>query len=348
MKNNMNLKTKKIIINGIIFVFFVVLTFSIIFKDNSIIEILEIIKQVDIKYIILAIGCMMCFIASEGINIARTLKLQNCKISFLSGIKYALVGFFFSGVTPSASGGDPMQMYYMTKDGLPIGQSALAVLTEFSSFQFVTISISIVCFILKYNYIKESIGNIKYLLFFGILVNVLILAFLLLSIFSSKLVIKLVDLVCKILYKFKYKNTEKFRDECIKQIKEYHAGANLIKNNKKMLIKIVSTTVIQIILYHSIPYLIYLALGLNDANFFDFFAVQAVLYISVSSIPLPGAVGVSEGGFMAIYKLLFPVEMLSSAMLLSRGISFYLFIIVSGIAVALFSLKDTLKPKAVK
>lgn len=48
----------------------------------------------------------------------------------------------------------------------------------------------------------------------------------------------------------------------------------------------------------------------------------------------------SEGGFLLIYKLLFPAELLSSSMLLSRGISFYLFVIISGIAVLSFSLKN--------
>lgn len=43
---------------------------------------------------------------------------------------------------------------------------------------------------------------------------------------------------------------------------------------------------------------------------------------------------------MLIYKLLFPSALLSSSMLLSRGVSFYLFVLVSGISILIFSLKD--------
>ena len=68
----------------------------------------------------------------------------------------------------------------------------------------------------------------------------------------------------------------------------------LLKRNKKILFKIILTTIVQIVLYHSIPYIIYLSFGLNEANFLQFLSLQAVLYISVSSIPLPGAVGASE------------------------------------------------------
>lgn len=339
LKQSMNTKIKKGIINGVIFLFFVTVTFYVIFKNNDIVQILEIVKQVDKKFICLAILCMCFFVFAEGINILRTLKLLDCKTSFKDAIKYALVGFFFSSVTPSASGGDPMQIYYMKKDGLPLGKSTLAILTEFSSFQIVTILMAVVGFVTNYKFIENSIGNVKYFLLLGVTINVIILGIIILSIFSKKLIIKLVNLICKILNKFHYKKTEGFETKCFKQIEEYKTGASLLIRNPKILLKIVSTTVVQIVLYHSIPYLIYLSFGLGEVNFFRFLALQAVLYISVSSIPLPGAVGISEGGFLIIYKILFPATLLSSAMLLSRGISFYLFVVISGISVLCFSIK---------
>ncbi len=335
----MNTKIKKGIINATIFLFFVIVTFYIIFRNNEIVQIIEIVKQVDKKFICLAILCMFFFVFAEGINILRTLKLLDCNTSFKDAIKYALVGFFFSSVTPSASGGDPMQIYYMTKDGLPIGKSTLAILTEFSSFQVVTILMSLIGFITNYKFIENSIGNIKYFLILGVTINLLILVFILLSIFSKKIIVKLIVFICKILNKCNYKKTEEFETKCFKQIDEYRIGANLLMKNPKILFKIVLTTTIQIVLYHSIPYCIYLSFGLEGADFFRFLSLQAVLYISVSSMPLPGAVGISEGGFLIIYKILFPATLLSSAMLLSRGVSFYLFVIISGISVLFFSIK---------
>ena len=32
-------------------------------------------------------------------------------------IQYSFIGFFYSGITPSATGGQPVQLYYMNKDG---------------------------------------------------------------------------------------------------------------------------------------------------------------------------------------------------------------------------------------
>ena len=68
-------------------------------------------------------------------------------------------------------------------------------------------------------------------------------------------------------------------------------------------------------------------------NIFEILTLQAVLYATVSGIPSPGAVGVSEGGFLGIFKNVFPETIISSAMLLTRGANFYLFIIILSILV---------------
>ena len=67
--------------------------------------------------------------------------------------------------------------------------------------------------------------------------------------------------------------------------------------------------------------------------------MQSVVFATVSGIPSPGAVGVSEGAFISIFKTVFPEELLSSAMLLNRGLNFYLFVLISGITVGISSLK---------
>ena len=73
--------------------------------------------------------------------------------------------------------------------------------------------------------------------------------------------------------------------------------------------------------------------------------LQAMLYATVSGIPLPGAVGVSESGFMNIFKQIFTAETISGAMLINRGVSFYLFVIISGIVVAFNMFKSKKEDK---
>lgn len=64
----------------------------------------------------------------------------------------------------------------------------------------------------------------------------------------------------------------------------------------------------------------------------EFLAVQAILSLAVTAVPLPGSVGASEGSFMILYSGMVAADHLFPMMMLSRGISFYGFLAVSGAA----------------
>lgn len=97
-------KIKKTILNLILFIGLIILTFSIIFKGQDLSQILSVVQTVKKEYILIAIICMFFYMSCEAINIGRTLKALEEKTSFLRNLKYALIGFFFSSITPAASG----------------------------------------------------------------------------------------------------------------------------------------------------------------------------------------------------------------------------------------------------
>lgn len=82
---------------------------------------------------------------------------------------------------------------------------------------------------------------------------------------------------------------------------------------------------------YSIPYIAYRGFGFDHLSLFSVLFMQAVLYLSVSIVPLPGAAGVSEGSFVLLFRQLFPANAVAPTMLFSRGISFYFLLILSGL-----------------
>lgn len=120
-------KTKRMIRNLLLFILLIILTFYIILKDQNIPEIFSVFQNVKKQYILIAALCMCIYIICEAINIGRTLKNLNEKSTLWQNIKYALIGFFFSSITPAASGGQPMQIYYMYKDKISVANSTLAL-----------------------------------------------------------------------------------------------------------------------------------------------------------------------------------------------------------------------------
>ncbi len=329
-------KIKKTIRNLIVFVLLIGLTFYLIFKDQNVLEILKIALSVKKRYILVAIIAMCLYLLGETINITRILKELGEKSTFLRNIRYTLIGFFFSSITPAASGGQPMEIYYMHKEKIAVANSTLALLVHLTSFQIVTITLGIISTVLHFEIVKSGL---IYLVIIGILLNSSALALLAISIFSKRLSKGLINFAVKVLKFFRISNIEKKQESLEKELEKYQESAVYIKEHKKLMIKTLATTFVQIIIYYSIPYWVYLAFGFTSYNFFQIVTLQAMLYATVSGIPSPGAVGVSEGAFIEIFKGVFPTAMINSAILLNRGASFYLFVIISAIITTITALR---------
>lgn len=327
---------KKIIGNILFFILLILITLYILLKDQDALDIITTIRNATKIYVFVGIICMLGYLILEGINIRRTLKTLNENITFNQSIKYSLIGFFFSSITPAASGGQPMQVYFMHKDNLSVAKSTLALLINLSSMQIITISFAFISLIYNYQYLNKAL-----IIFFiiGILLNISALALLIIGICSKRLSKSLINFAIKILSLLKIKKIEEKREKLEKELEKYQYSAKYIKSNPKLIIKTILTTAIQFILYYSVSYWTYRSLGMNQENILKVISMQAIVFATVSGIPSPGAVGVSEGAFIQIFGNIYPANMINSATLLSRGISFYLFVIVSGIVVLVNKLR---------
>ena len=328
---------KKYLRNLILFMLIILLTFYIILKDQSITKIIEVLSSIDLKYILIAIICMLIYLICEAINIGRTLKVLGEKSTFYKNIKYAMIGFFFSSVTPAASGGQPMQIYYMNKDKLSVANSTLSLLINLTSMQIVTISIAIISLFFNYEYMNSILIGLFVL---GIFLNSTALGLLLVSVFSKRMTKGLINIAIKILEFFKIKNIEDKKNKLENELNKYQSSATYIKSNIKVIVKILITTYIQFLIYYSISYWVYRSFGLKEYNILQIISVQSVLFATVSGIPSPGAVGVSEGGFLEIFRNVYSESILHEAMLLNRGVNFYLFVIISSVIVMLYTVRD--------
>lgn len=329
-------KKSNIFKNLIFFILLIVLTFYIMLKDQDLPAIFRIITNAKLEFVFVGIVCMFLYLMCEAINMGRTLKALGEKSSFAKNLKYSLIGFFFSSITPAASGGQPMQVYYMYKDKVSVANSTLALLINLTSMQIITINFALVSLCFNYQYLNKIL-----IIFFviGISLNIGALILLIIGVFSKRLSRGLINFVIKILKIFKVRNIEAKKEKLENELQKYHASAVYIKNNKRLIVRTLLTTLIQFTLYYSITYWTYRSLGLAKYSIIEIITMQSVLFATVSGIPSPGAVGVTEGAFMEIFRNVFPQAIINSAVLLNRGINFYLFVTISGIVVIVNHLK---------
>ena len=330
--------TKKFIRNAFIFAFLIILTYYFIFKKIDRKGIQEAIKHTNLWFILLAIVFASGNILFEALNHYRTLKNLDEKITLKQAIKYAIVGFFFSAITPAASGGQPVQIVYMHKDNIKYTSATISIFIQ--SFAYLTMMalLGLLGYILNYNYIS-SLSFFEYFFFIGMIVNSFIVCVTLFAMFSKKLSQKIINFIYKVFKAINEKKANNFKKKINNQLKEYHDSAKVIARNKKLMVKTFLTSTCQLISYHSVAYFVYLALGVKHLNYIKVTSLQSFLYLSVSVLPLPGTVGVNETGFSLLYNPIIPKNFVDSAMLLSRGISFYLFVIITGIILLVLTIR---------
>ena len=311
-------KSKKIIIDIGLLVTLIIITFLIIFKDYDLINTINIMLRAKSIYIILAISAMLICLLLESINVRATLSLLGSKVPLSKMLKYTFTEFFFSGITPGGSGGQPMEIYYMKKEGIPATSSTLALLIELCSYHIITIILGFIGLYLNHNLL---INGFIWIFIFGLTLKIITLVVMLICLFSKKTSKTLVNLLIKILKLFKYSKIDEVTSNLKEALNIYSDGSKLIKKNKTIFLGSLLIVTLMVITYYSITYFVYLSLGLNTYSYTDIISIQALLLVTVSSIPLPGSVGISENVFLNINEKVFTMKYLPSGLLLSRGIN---------------------------
>ena len=318
--------TKKIILNASFFIVLFIITYALIFKDKNIDVLMYNLK--DLKIIFLVIGIIMTtiYFSIEAYNTKKILESFNHKLSMINSLKFTMIGFFFSSITPASSGGQPMQIYYMSKEKINVSHSTMALLINLCAYNINTVFLGLFCATLNPNIVS---GRLLFLFLLGALFNTISLTILLIGIFNNKLALKLVDFFLLVLKKFRYKKIELLKEKTYKELEIYNESANYIKENKGTFFKAIIRAFLQLIVYHSLPYFTYRALGLNSVNIVEFIIIQSILHCTVASLPLPGTIGVNESVFLILYGGIFGELLLTDALIIHRFISFYLFVIIS-------------------
>ena len=99
-------KRKRNLIFGIIFLILLfVLTYFIIFRKIELGKVYDIIKSADWRFIFAAFSMIIVYFVLYGFFCRETLRFKGVKTGMLKGIVYGCADFYFSAITPSATGG---------------------------------------------------------------------------------------------------------------------------------------------------------------------------------------------------------------------------------------------------
>lgn len=290
-----------------------------------------------VNYLLAGILCMMAFFTAQAINSRWLLTALGYQVTLRQAFKYALLDFYFSAITPCASGGQPAQMYFMQKDGISIGSASLAILLFNMTYHVASVLLVGVAWLYCGAALVTQLGIGSWIVAYGVAVHVILVIIFAVAILQPFWLEKAGLLAIGGLHRLGViKEARKAQAFLTEQIAHYQQGASYIKRHWGLVLRVQLMTVLHLLALFSIPFCIYQALCCGSLGWLDITGLQAMLSAAVDTLPLPGGVGAAEGGFVLLYQTVFAAQILP-AMLLCRSFSYYGVVAVSGIVAAVNS-----------
>lgn len=274
-----------------------------------------------------AIALVIVAICSEASKRFFFLKNTLKKNMPLTSLSSAIICKYYDNITPLGAGGQPFEIYYLRKQGIPIGIASGVPLVSYSlsKIAYVLVSLTSIC-ICGFG---EVSNFIQVVCLVGLIVNLLmpvaIISFALRPNFSSAVARWIAKAGKKLrLIKdekaFYNKMTGSFIEyaDCIKYF--------LKKSKLNILIGFLSSVVYYLALY-SIPYFTIRMSGNHNIAWGEMFTYCVICYATVTLLPTPGGAGGAELSFRSIFSNYLSGGLLFWGMLSWRILSYYSFII---------------------
>ncbi len=315
------------IASGAIFILLIIFT-------HGWMDLIHQINNLQVRWIIISAICMILYWVFEAKTLQSVVLLMKKDYKFKEAFKVTMTGQYFNSITPFASGGQPMQLYALTKQEIGAGSSGSALMIKFIIYQTILTVYSLILILWKATFFKSKMNNLFYLVGLGFTVNASVIICLIVFSKYRKLTQRLIIVLSKVLGKFRWvKNISKLEMRINDNLDQFHDNMEIVKHSKVPILKAVIYTMFQLTIYFSIPYFIYLSFGMRNAAIGSMIAGTAFVMMLTAFIPLPGAIGGAEGAFYMFFSLFFAPNNIMAAILLWRLITFYSCIIFGFYAV---------------
>lgn len=341
---NKNKNTKKVILNIAILLIIVIIVLYFALKDNFN-EIMQEIAKLNPFFLIIGIILVLAYRFFSGLalhTLTKTNTKEN-KLPVINSFKLSLATMFFNGITPFATGGQPMQLYYFKKEGIALTQSSNIILQNSILYQVALImmgTFAIVCNKLLGIFPNNDI--LKNLVIVGFIVNSLVCLFLFLITFGQKFSRFILNKGLNILVKMRIiKRVGDKREALNNYITKFYESGKILLRDKKTIFKTIIYNLLALTCLYSVPLIVIYGMGdFTSANLLEVLVASSYVMVMGSFVPTPGGTGGLEYGFINFYGYFITGSNLMATMIIWRAITYYIGMILGGIIVAFYKGRD--------
>ena len=324
----MSPKAKKVL-SALFITLSVAAVFIIAFSNPEMHNAWDAIRSLDLLWLAGLFGCWVAYVFFDSLGSFLCLRHQGFPLGMPTVVRIVLIGFYYSNITPGASGGQPMQVSSMRRCGVPVGNGTTVVTVRLIFNQFMVSLISLVLLILNRGFVHEQLAGAIWFVRVGWLINFSVVPLVLLAAFRRELVRKLASWVIRLLSRIRViRNRESAEERAARVLDTYHtAVSNILRSPLRILQQCLCSGLSLLGLTGSIVF-VYHAFGMSGTHWYHLLTLSFLLFVSASYTPLPGASGAQEGGFLYYFRDIFTGGTIGLALLVWRFFTYYLFLFV--------------------
>ncbi len=327
--------------NTLLLLFITTIVLVFILKDNFD-EIVNALSSMDYKYILIAIFFFFVHIFLKSIVNFITIHDKE-KVSLLEAFKHDIIVQFFNGVTPFSTGGQPMEIYMLTEHNIKATKAANISIQNFIFYQTALVIYGVAA--VTYNFffhIFPKAELLRKLVLLGFIINSLVALGLLFLLVSKSITKKITQIFINILYKVKIiKKKEMIEEKVFQKLEEFHDGASELRKRRGLFLTGVLLHFISLTCLYIIPlFIVYSLHDYTSMNVIETLTSSAYVLLMGSFVPIPGASGGIEFGFMQFFGNFIGPSVLPAILIVWRFITYYFPMIVGSLV---FSLEKKVK-----
>ena len=252
-------------------------------------------------FLALALLLILYFIF-DGLRLYYVLKTLDTEIDFKHIVKLVFINLFISNVTPFATGGGFVQIYFLNKRGISLG-NATAATTIRTVLATVFFFIATPLIILNEASFSQVIPK-ETILFYISLFSCLYFSFFYIVIFKNRLLKKIIYNFLLYIKHREIISKSKFRELCQNLFEEIDIFSNnlnyFLKGKFQNILASVIFTLLFLLSEFSFSVILIIGLGYKVSALSIIF-MQVIVVFSMYFAPTPGATGVAEGSYSLLF-----------------------------------------------
>ncbi|GAA2953453.1 lysylphosphatidylglycerol synthase transmembrane domain-containing protein [Lactobacillus kefiranofaciens] len=272
-------------------------------KQTPLTEILKAAHGLNVCALAMVFGLMLLsYVCEAGILSTLAKRKSEPKRSAWSFLRIPIIQALFNAITPMSTGGQPSQLAAMIQMGMEGGRSTSILLMKFIIYQVVVLFAYVSTIIFGFHMVMTKFAGLAIFIGIGFLIHVCSIAFLLAIMFAYRFTKNTTNWLMNLLARFINKQrVEKWRAATLAKIDTFYTESQKLKKEKKKLLIASGLTVLQLLFFYSIPFMVLTALNV-PCSWANVTQMNIMIIMFMAIIPIPGASGGAEYSFQTLFS----------------------------------------------